>query len=193
MNRTFLWNATQRSEPLKYGNNAQNLINYHKMKKMITLAVLFVISMATVKAQTLLSEPTDEILLEQMLTEYYESDTTKVSWFESVNDVSFPMESSMVEYKNIQGCAPSQVAAGLCSIFLGGLGVGNFIVGRVGRGVLDILFCWTGIPEIVGIIRGIYWLAMTPEKWEAKFGCPGQQTIIINTTNTNAMSTGGSE
>lgn len=163
------------------------------MKKIIFLTITVMLSMATVKAQTLLAEPTDEVLLEQMLTEYIAPNTAMASYFESVNDVSFPMENKMIVYENIQGCAPSQVAAGLCSIFLGGLGVGNFIVGRVGRGVLDILFCWTGIPEIIGIVRGINWLVMTPERWESKFGCAGQQTIIINNSNNNTSAVNSGE
>ncbi|GMO58630.1 MAG: hypothetical protein Ta2A_04260 [Treponemataceae bacterium] len=43
----------------------------------------------------------------------------------------------------------------LCGIFLGSLGVNSFIAGNVGTGIVKILFCWTGIPAIIGLIQGI--------------------------------------
>lgn len=65
--------------------------------------------------------------------------------------------------------APNQVVAGLCAIFLGGIGVQEFIVGRPGRGILCILFSWTGIPEIVGIFQGITWLCDSPANWQERY------------------------
>ena len=44
---------------------------------------------------------------------------------------------------------------GICGILLGSWGVNSFIAGNVGMGVLKILFCWTGIPCIIGLIQGI--------------------------------------
>jgi len=44
---------------------------------------------------------------------------------------------------------------GICGIFLGSLGVNSFIAGNIGMGILKILFCWTGIPGLVGFIQGI--------------------------------------
>jgi len=44
---------------------------------------------------------------------------------------------------------------GICGILLGSLGVNSFIAGNFGMGILKILFCWTGIPGIVGLIQGI--------------------------------------
>lgn len=72
--------------------------------------------------------------------------------------------------ENEKSYAPSKVLAGLCDIFLSPLGIGHFIVGQVGRGVLDICFCWTGIPEIIGLCEGIVWICMPQDKWVAKFG-----------------------
>ena len=44
---------------------------------------------------------------------------------------------------------------GIFGIFLGSLGINSFIAGNVGMGILKILFCWTGIPGLVGLIQGI--------------------------------------
>jgi TM2 domain-containing membrane protein YozV len=44
---------------------------------------------------------------------------------------------------------------GICGILLGSLGVNSFIAGNIGMGILKILFSWTGIPGIVGLIQGI--------------------------------------
>ncbi len=53
----------------------------------------------------------------------------------------------------------SKIAAGLLGIFLGGLGIHKFYMGKVGMGILYLLFCWTGIPSLVGFIEGIIYLA----------------------------------
>jgi TM2 domain-containing membrane protein YozV len=44
---------------------------------------------------------------------------------------------------------------GVCGILLGCFGVNSFIAGNIGMGVLKIIFCWTGIPGIIGLIQGI--------------------------------------
>lgn len=43
----------------------------------------------------------------------------------------------------------------LLAIFLGGIGVHKLYAGYVGRGILYLLFCWTYIPTIIGLIEGI--------------------------------------
>lgn len=52
----------------------------------------------------------------------------------------------------------SNVAAGILGILLGGLGVHKFYNGQIGLGVVYLLFCWTGIPGIIGFIEGIMYL-----------------------------------
>jgi len=41
------------------------------------------------------------------------------------------------------------------SFFLGGLGVHKFFVNKTGLGLLYLLFCWTGIPGVVGMVEGV--------------------------------------
>lgn len=52
----------------------------------------------------------------------------------------------------------SKIAAGVLGIVLGGLGIHKFYLGRIGLGILYILFCWTGIPSIIGLVEGIIYL-----------------------------------
>lgn len=43
----------------------------------------------------------------------------------------------------------------LLAIFLGGLGIHKFYAGKVGMGIIYILFSWTLIPSVIGFIEGI--------------------------------------
>lgn len=62
----------------------------------------------------------------------------------------------------------SKVAAGLLGIFLGGIGVHKFYMGKTGKGILYLLLCWTGIPAIIGFIEGIMYLTDSDEKFAAR-------------------------
>lgn len=62
----------------------------------------------------------------------------------------------------------SKVAAGILGILLGGIGVHKFYLGKIGMGILYLLFCWTGIPEVVGFIEGIVYLCSNDENFQLK-------------------------
>lgn len=62
----------------------------------------------------------------------------------------------------------SKIAAGILAIFLGGIGVHKFYLGKVGMGILYICFCWTGIPAFVGFIEGIIYLCSNDENFQLK-------------------------
>jgi hypothetical protein len=63
-----------------------------------------------------------------------------------------------------------KLTAGLLAILLGGIGVHKFYLGRTGQGVLYLLFCWTFIPALVGLIEGIVYLTMTDQAFAEKYG-----------------------
>ena len=62
----------------------------------------------------------------------------------------------------------SKIAAGLLGIFLGGIDVHKFYMGKIGMGILYLLFCWTGIPAIVGFIEGVIYLCSNDENFQLK-------------------------
>ena len=41
------------------------------------------------------------------------------------------------------------------AFFLGGLGIHKFYAGRTVKGILYLIFCWTGIPAVIALIEFI--------------------------------------
>ena len=64
----------------------------------------------------------------------------------------------------------SKVVAGLLGIFLGGLGIHKFYLGKAFQGIIYLVFCWTYIPAIIGFIEGIIYLTKSDEAWAEKVG-----------------------
>lgn len=63
----------------------------------------------------------------------------------------------------------SKVVAGILGILLGGWGIHKFYLGKVGAGILHILFWWTGIPTIIGVIEGIIYLVSDEKTFQQKY------------------------
>lgn len=64
----------------------------------------------------------------------------------------------------------NRIVAAVFALLLGGLGIHKFYLGKVGWGIVYILFCWTFIPGIAGIVEGIIYLTMSDEEFAAKYG-----------------------
>ena len=64
----------------------------------------------------------------------------------------------------------NRMAAALFALLLGGIGIHKFYLGRVGMGIVYLLFCWTFIPLIASLIEGIVYLTMTDADFTAKYG-----------------------
>ena len=62
----------------------------------------------------------------------------------------------------------NKIVAGLLGIFLGGLGIHKFYLGKIGQGIVYILFCWTFIPALIGFIEGIVYLCSNDENFQLK-------------------------
>ena len=52
---------------------------------------------------------------------------------------------------------------------LGSFGIHKFYLGKIGMGILYIVFCWSYIPAIVGFIEGIIYLSMNDEDFDMKY------------------------
>ena len=62
----------------------------------------------------------------------------------------------------------NKTVAGLLGIFLGGLGIHKFYMGRHGQGILYLLLCWTYVPAIIGLIEGIIYFTDSDEKFNSR-------------------------
>ena len=68
----------------------------------------------------------------------------------------------------------SRITAALLAILLGGLGIHEFYLGRGAKGLLMLVFCWTGIPAIIGLIEGIVMLTSADHIFAQKYNCRTQ-------------------
>jgi TM2 domain-containing membrane protein YozV len=59
--------------------------------------------------------------------------------------------------------------ASLLAIFAGGIGAHRFYLGENGKGILNILICWTFIPAILGMFTGIKWLLGSDESFDRAY------------------------
>jgi TM2 domain-containing membrane protein YozV len=64
----------------------------------------------------------------------------------------------------------SRSAAILLALFLGGLGMHKFYLGSPGAGATYLLFCWTGVPMILGFIEAISMLFTSDANFHKKYG-----------------------
>ena len=65
----------------------------------------------------------------------------------------------------------NKLVAALLAILLDALGIHKFYLGQGGKGILYILFCWTYIPGILGLIEGIMILTSNDENFQLKYKC----------------------
>lgn len=63
----------------------------------------------------------------------------------------------------------SKGIAGVLALILGGLGAHKFYLDKPGQGLLYLLFCWTLIPVLLGVVEGIVYLASSDESFHAKY------------------------
>ncbi|EPR09204.1 NINE protein [Ruminiclostridium papyrosolvens] len=62
----------------------------------------------------------------------------------------------------------NKIVAGLLAIFLGGLGIHKFYMGKIGKGILYLLFSWTFIPSFIAFIEGIVYLCSNDHNFQVK-------------------------
>jgi TM2 domain-containing membrane protein YozV len=85
-----------------------------------------------------------------------------------------------------------KTTAGLLALFLGGLGIHKFYLGRGGQGIVYLLFAWTFIPAIIGFIEAIILFTMNEQEFHLKYNpqyalshaAAQPQNIVVNVANT---------
>ena len=60
---------------------------------------------------------------------------------------------AQIEFLNAYANRPSLTVYILLAVFLGGIGAHDFYVGKTGKGLIKLAFCWTGIPAVVAIFN----------------------------------------
>ena len=73
----------------------------------------------------------------------------------------------------------NKTVAGILAILLGDLGIHKFYLGKIGQGILYLLFCWTGIPAIIGLIEGILYLCTDEDTFQVKY-CGMPPSVVVN-------------
>ena len=63
----------------------------------------------------------------------------------------------------------NRIWAALFAFLLGGLGLHKFYLGKIGLGILYLIFAWTFIPTILAFIEGVLFLLMSDEQFYEKY------------------------
>lgn len=63
----------------------------------------------------------------------------------------------------------SKTTTGILALIFGGIGLHKFYLGKIWLGILYLLFCWTLIPSLIGVIEGIVYLLMPNDKFNLKY------------------------
>ena len=129
------------------------------MKKVILLFTLMALSVNIVFAQNPMHQEQIEY---QDVSVSAETVTTQptltIDDLSQLKNASFLTEQEYNDAVALLQSDPDRVTAGVLAILLGGIGVQHFYTGQTVRGILDICFCWTGIPALIGLVEGIIWL-----------------------------------
>lgn len=65
----------------------------------------------------------------------------------------------------------NKLVAALLAIFLGGIGIQHFYLGKTLFGVLSLVFFWTYVPAIIGLVQGVLILISSDEKFQNTYKC----------------------
>ena len=63
----------------------------------------------------------------------------------------------------------NKTLAALLALFLGGIGIHKFYLGKTAWGIVYLVFCLTFIPAVVSFVEGILLLCMSEERFDSKF------------------------
>jgi TM2 domain-containing membrane protein YozV len=55
------------------------------------------------------------------------------------------------------------------ALVLGGIGAHKIYLDKPGKGLLYMMFCWTGIPSIIGIFEAVKYIRMDDEEFQRRF------------------------
>lgn len=81
-----------------------------------------------------------------------------------------PIGGAVQQQQPIVVTAPkSRSLAAVLALFLGGLGIHKFYLNRPGWGFLYLIFCWTFIPAILGLIEALNYIFMSDRTFQERY------------------------
>lgn len=75
---------------------------------------------------------------------------------------------------------------GWLAFLLGGIGVHRFYIGQIGLGFLYLIFCWTFVPAIIGVIDAIVFWTQSDDAFNNSYNKPRQPIYVVNNQATNS-------
>jgi TM2 domain-containing membrane protein YozV len=102
--------------------------------------------------------------------------------------VRSPAPSQPVKYEPVRDRVPkSRSVAIALAVLFGGIGLHKFYLNRPGLGVLYVLFCWTLIPAVLGLLEGLVYLILSDADFhrlyfKSRRATPGQVDTITSDT-----------
>lgn len=64
----------------------------------------------------------------------------------------------------------SRGVAIVLALFLGGIGVHKFYLGRIGWGFVYLLLCWTFVPSLIALVEAVRYALMGSLGFASKYG-----------------------
>jgi len=117
-------------------------------------------------------------------------ETTSRSYAQDAEQVSaqilqqLPEDKRMLFMMQYNSVRKNPTTAVLLAVFLGGLGAHKFYMGQIGWGIAYLLFCWTWIPAIVGLIEA-FMISGQVHKYNAQKAFEIAEMLKSNSPDTN--------
>ena len=62
-----------------------------------------------------------------------------------------------------------KLEAALLAIVGGCIGMHKFYLGKMGQGLIYLIFCWTFIPAIIGFVEGLRYIFMSKKNFDIEY------------------------